>query len=271
MALTSFQRELIQLLSSQRRASGESYVAGGTALNTLLSAPRLSRDIDLFHDSREAVHRSFAADLVDLVGEGYKVDIQVDRDGYIEAIVSQGNDVCRVEWARDSAFRFFPLVEHSLFGLALHPFDLATNKVLALVGRAEPRDWIDVITCDRHLQPLGYLVWAAAGKDPGLNPRLILDQAARTARYTDAELEILQFEVERPSAAAMMSAWAHALDQARQIVELLPAEFVGSCVHDAQGDLINHPQKELAMALQSQSVRFHQGSLFGAFPNISNL
>ena len=34
-------------------------------------------------------------------------------------------------------------------GLALHPFDLATNKVLALVGRLEARDWVDVLTCER--------------------------------------------------------------------------------------------------------------------------
>jgi len=39
--------------------------------------------------------------------------------------------------------------------LALHPFDLATNKVLALVGRLEVRDWVDVIECDRRLQPFG--------------------------------------------------------------------------------------------------------------------
>jgi hypothetical protein len=45
-----------------------------------------------------------------------------------------------MEWARDSAFRFFPLVENSELGLVLHPFDLAVNKVLALVGRGEARD-----------------------------------------------------------------------------------------------------------------------------------
>ena len=33
------------------------------------------------------------------------------------------------------------LVEHPDFGLALHPFDLATNKVLALVGRLEACAW----------------------------------------------------------------------------------------------------------------------------------
>jgi hypothetical protein len=68
--------------------------------------------------------------------------------------------------------------------LALHPFDLATNKVLALVGRLEPRDFIDTLTCDRQVQPLGYLAWASSDKDPGFSPVAILEQAGRGARYS---------------------------------------------------------------------------------------
>ena len=47
------------------------------------------------------------------------------------------------------------LMEDSLMGLTLHPFDLATNKVLAMAGRVEVRDWIDVLNCDERLQPFG--------------------------------------------------------------------------------------------------------------------
>jgi hypothetical protein len=73
-----------------------------------------------------------------------------------------------MRWARESAFRFFPLVEQADLGLALHPFDLATNKVLALVGRLEVRDWIDVIECDRRLQRLGYLACRCVADGSGL-------------------------------------------------------------------------------------------------------
>ncbi len=62
-------------------------------------------------------------------------------------------------WACSSGraprFASFPLVEDDDLGLARHPFDLATNKVLALVGRLEVRDWVDVLACDAGLQPLG--------------------------------------------------------------------------------------------------------------------
>jgi acetyl-CoA/propionyl-CoA carboxylase biotin carboxyl carrier protein len=52
-------------------ASGESYVAGAAALNALTGAARISRDIDLFHDTAEAVGASWeAARAVGYVGAG---------------------------------------------------------------------------------------------------------------------------------------------------------------------------------------------------------
>ena len=54
MALTDFQRTICRLLAAHRIESGESYVAGGVALNEIMAAARISRDIDLFHDTTEA-------------------------------------------------------------------------------------------------------------------------------------------------------------------------------------------------------------------------
>src|SRR5258706_9530673 len=59
VALTALQRSICQLLAASRLAAGESYVAGGVALNELLHAPRLSHDIDLFHDTDEALARTW--------------------------------------------------------------------------------------------------------------------------------------------------------------------------------------------------------------------
>jgi len=58
-------------------------------------------------------------------------------------------------------------------------FDLATNKVLALAGRLEARDWIDVLVCHERIQNLGYLFWAACSKDPGFSPSSLLSEARR--------------------------------------------------------------------------------------------
>ena len=40
MALTEFQRTICHLIAGQRIASGESYVAGGVALNTVTGSPK---------------------------------------------------------------------------------------------------------------------------------------------------------------------------------------------------------------------------------------
>src|SRR5690606_27012611 len=135
-----------------------------------------------------------------------------------------------IEWARDSAYRFFPLVEHDMLGLTLHAFDLATNKVLALIGRLEPRDWVDTLVCHARLQPLGYLLWAACGKDPGFTPQGLLDQAARTARYSVEEIAALAFGGPPPDATELATEWRIALDDAREIVERLPVEQAGKAV-----------------------------------------
>ena len=60
MALTDLQRRVCRLPAENRISSGESYVAGGVALNEALGASRLSRDIDVFHDTNEALEASSA-------------------------------------------------------------------------------------------------------------------------------------------------------------------------------------------------------------------
>ncbi len=134
MALTKFQQTVCRLIAKNRLQQGESYVAGGIALNLLSDASRISRDIDLFHDTSEALEASWAADRHLLEENNYEMDILIERPGYIEAVIKRDEDAVLMQWTRDSAFRFFPLVEHDLLGLVLHPFDLATNKTLALVG-----------------------------------------------------------------------------------------------------------------------------------------
>jgi hypothetical protein len=126
--------------------------------------------------------------------------------------VRRGAESVILQWTHDSAFRFFPLIEHPELGLTLHPFDLATNKVLALVGRVEARDWIDILQCDAAVQP-------------GTAPR-----RQESGRRT-------------------------------------PYQKVGQCVlHD--GELFRGDGAALREALARGEIRFHAGSIRGAFPRI---
>jgi hypothetical protein len=243
-------------------------VAGGVALNELLAAPRISQDIDLFHDTAEALEWTWEQDSRALREAGFEVRVVRERPSFIEAEAGHGDDRVLLQWARDSAYRFFPLVRHEDLGLTLHPFDLATNKVLALVGRLEVRDWIDVIECHRRVQPLGYLAWAACGKDPGFSPLSLLEHAARTARYSRAEVAALAFSGPPPDAAALALEWRRLLAQAEELVELLPAESAGACVLARDGSLFRGDSAALRQALSGAALVFHPGRIRGALPTV---
>ncbi|MBP7050030.1 MAG: hypothetical protein KBE65_03355 [Phycisphaerae bacterium] len=162
------------------------------------------------------------------------------------------------------------MVQHEELGLTLHPFDLATNKVLALAGRVEIRDWIDLITCHERIQPLGYLAWAACGKDPGFSPLTILEEAGRSGRYTAAELEGLSFEGSPPDLAGLLRKWRSMLQEGREIVAVLPAGRVGACVLQREGDLYRGNPAQLRQNLAAGDLVFHTGSIRGAYPQVSN-
>lgn len=268
MALSHLQREICRLLAGRRIEAGESYLAGGSALNELLGADRLSRDLDLFHDADEAVAASFAADRELLHAAGFEVTALRERKGFVEAEITRRGEMTRMEWVRDSSFRFFPLVEHPELGLVLHPFDLATNKVLALVGRLEVRDWVDVIECDQRLQPFGYLAWAACGKDPGYSPAFLVERAARQGRYSASEIAELDFAGDRPDAGDLSRRWHGLIDEARIVVDALPAEATGSCVLDRRDALCRLDSKALAAAVRAGGLHFHPGRIGGALPTV---
>ena len=267
MAVTPFQGEILRLLARQRRERGESYVAGGVALNTLLAAPRRSRDIDLFHDTEAALAATWSADRALLEGHGCAVKPLREAASFVEAAVSKGSERTVMQWARDSAYRFFPLVEDDSMGLTLHPFDLATNKVLAMAGRMEVRDWVDGIQCNESLQPLGCLVWAACGKDPGYNPHSLL-AAARRLHYSQNEVDTLDFENQCPDAAVLGGRWHQALADGAAIVEGLPPEHVGEAVITRDALLFRGNAVDLATAIGLGGISYHEGCIGGSWPRI---
>lgn len=248
----------------------QSYVAGGTAINELLSTQRLSRDVDIFHDTLSALETAWKVDSSSLQKAGYRVSVIRALTGFIEAEVSLDGDSVLLQWARDSAFRFFPLIPHVDFGLVLHPFDLATNKVLALVGRLEVRDWIDTLACHQKVAPLGLLVWAACGKDEGWNPQLILDEANRNARLSREEWVDIEWDGTPPNLATHKMAWREAIRDARQIIEMLPPEHAGKAVLLSSGEVFKGSVTELRMALENKQLDFHCGHIGGVWPQIKN-
>jgi hypothetical protein len=216
--LSDLQRDILLLLAAHR--SPESYVAGATALNR--DGPRFSSDIDIFHDREESVAVAASADVVTLVGAGFAVEWLRREPGFHAVVVERHGKTMRLEWARDSDFRFFPTVRDAIFGFMLHVVDIATNKILAAAGRREPRDILDLLHIHGHVLPLGAVIWAATAKDPGFSPESLICEIRRNARYRADDYADLEL-VEPVDAGAVSRKLRSALDEAETFVRAMPA------------------------------------------------
>lgn len=184
MPLTPFQSEVLRLLAKNR--SAQSYVAGGIALNARENV-RWSADVDIFHDVEQAVIQSSEADVQALQQAGYSVRQDIWTPTFRRAWVARAEDGVKLEWCQDAAWRFFPIEPDEILGWRLHRFDALTNKALAMAGRVETRDLVDIVAnAEKH--PLPAVIWAACAKDPGYNPLLLLNQMQRNSRVNPAEL-----------------------------------------------------------------------------------
>jgi hypothetical protein len=212
------------LLASHR--SPDSYLAGGAALHIEPRSKRYSNDLDYFHDSEERVATAFAEDRKLLEAEGYVVELGLRQPGLIRAVVKKGSESTKVEWAHDTAWRFLPPVAFPAAGYLLHPIDLAINKLLALVGRDEPRDLLDTLYTHETVLSLGALCWAAAGKDPGFTPTMLLDLLRRRGRFRPEDFSRLRL-TEPPNLPALKEQWLAALAQAEAFIAARPPDEIG--------------------------------------------
>jgi hypothetical protein len=222
--LTPFQADLGRLLAKNR--TEDSYLAGGAAILASPNTQRYSQDLDYFHDNMARVATAFQADLATLSANGYSVEPEITQPGYIRAVVRLGKNATKVEWAQDSSWRFMPVIRHDEFGYQLHPVDLATNKLLALAGRDEPRDVVDTLHLHRTFLGLGPLIWAACGKDPGFSPRSLLELIRRRGKVRPEDLRRLHLS-EPLEPEQLKSEWLEALREAGTFIESRPPEEAG--------------------------------------------
>ena len=147
--LTDYQASLARLLSENR--TFDSYLAGGAAIliepNTMRLQPR-SRLLPRLRGPGRGSVLLLTGGLLEAAG--YSIDVDLNQPGFVRAIVRKEEHAAKVDWARDSDWRFMPTVRDDRVGFVLHPVDLAVNKVLALAGRDEPRDVLDALYLHRQ-------------------------------------------------------------------------------------------------------------------------
>ncbi len=262
MPLTSFQKETLHLLVATRRP--ESHVAGGTAINRLDASPRYSADIDFFHDLADNVVTTAEADAALLVQAGYQVDWQLRQRFLQRAQVQRGGDTLKLDWCYDSAFRFFPVQPDPELGYYLHPADLAANKALALAGRSEIRDFIDILFLHETYLSLGAICWAACGKDQGFTPQSLLDFANQHMKFREEDLA--SENLARPIVLTELKvAWLKAADEAEAFFVRMPPQEVG-CLYLTAAHVPFTPDPASG---DFATARRHYGSIRGTWPAIA--
>lgn len=143
--ISQLQKEILKILPGLPD-SENFYLTGGTALTVFYLNHRKSNDLDFFTNEQERV-LPFSHHLErELENKGMRVERQRKISFFVELVVKTEADITMVHLACDSPFRFEPVKEFEDFpGLKVdNLIDIATNKLLALFGRAAFRDFIDI-------------------------------------------------------------------------------------------------------------------------------
>jgi hypothetical protein len=262
MPISDSQAKVLKLISSNR--SPESYLAGATVIHRDADTPRFSQDIDFFHDIADSIAQSADRDVASLREAGYDVSWLLRTPAFHRAVTTLDKQQLKIEWAQDSAFRFFPVQEDERFGYRLHDADAATNKILALAGRDEIRDFVDVLHLHKAYLSLGAMVWAACGKDPGFSPEFLLGHVSRHTAYTQTDLNRLRLRVPM-DLMRMKQDWLAALADARKLFLTLPPKEIG-CLYL---DMDRNPVTPDASSGGFRTLIRHRGCIRGAWPLVS--
>jgi hypothetical protein len=268
MPLTPLQKDILAVLAGNRNE--ESHFAGGIVLTARDDSARFSKDFDIFHELAEEVTRSSNRDVENLRRAGFQVETpsrygEWEKEAtFRKAKITRGNETVEIDWAADSAFRFFPIVRDALLGWRLHLFDVATNKALALSARTETRDYVDIVGLHSTF-PLSAICWAACGKDPGFTPLSLLKMMKRFARVDPAKLEEIQARKLDPIALKM--AWIEMSDAAEaemiRVADERPDLPIGVAFVDASG--------KPGWIGNDATLRLHAPSVRGCWPTVHGL
>jgi hypothetical protein len=252
--LSKIQSDVLKVIASRR--DPESYIADGTPLNR--DGPRFSEDIDVFHDREQRVSSAALSDAQALEAEDYEIKWLRQSPAIYTAEVTRENARTRLEWVADSDFRFFPTIPDEVFGYLLHPVDLATNKVMAAVGRREVRDLVDLVTVHNKILSLGATIWAAVDKSPGYTAEGLISEIRRNSHYPAAEWRAIT-ATERFDPTAVITQLRAALDDAEAFVGKMPTDQSG-LVFIEEASVVQPDPARL------ESYKTHAGQRRGQWP-----
>ena len=153
-------------------------LAGGAALIVRGDVARRTRDLDFFATAPEQVDRVLPLVERALRAAGLEVERRQVAAGFARLVVTGRGEQTEVDLAADA--RLLP-PEPTQLGMVLSRQELAVDKLLAVFGRAEPRDFLDLV----HLEPrygLAELCRLAVEKDHGFRADVLRAMLERFER-----------------------------------------------------------------------------------------
>ena len=183
--LTPLQERVSAIIAALPEADGFA-LAGGAALIARGDVDRRTRDLDFFGLTPEAVDRLLPAVDRALTEAGLTVRHVQESHGFARLIVEDGGDRTELDLGADA--RLFP-VERRQPAPTLSGEELAVDKVLAVFGRAEARDFVDLAAIEERYG-LETLFELAAEKDRGFTPEMFAEMAARFSRLRQDEFDL---------------------------------------------------------------------------------
>ncbi len=143
--ISQLQKEILEIFGGVSDSEGF-YLTWGTALSVFYLKHRKSRDLDFFSKEEERIlpFSYHLEEKLKICGMG--VERQRGIRSFVELSVKKDIDSTIIHLACDSPFRFEEIKEFEDFpGLNMDSLvDIASNKLLALFGRATLRDFIDI-------------------------------------------------------------------------------------------------------------------------------
>ena len=169
--LSNIQEKILKLFKDLPADKNNFYLSGGTALSAFYLYHRKSNDLDFFTPTPELITPFSQILENNLKKEGLKVERLRGFPSFVELSAISPKERTVVHLALDSPYRFqLPILSSKYPALKIDSLvDLASNKTLALFGRATLRDFIDLYFLNKEAFSREKLIALAKKKDPGFD------------------------------------------------------------------------------------------------------
>ncbi|HVB50691.1 MAG TPA: nucleotidyl transferase AbiEii/AbiGii toxin family protein [Acidimicrobiales bacterium] len=179
-------QERIAVLVAESLVGTDFALAGGAALISQGLVERRTNDLDFFGSSEQTLAERFPDVVSFLQREGFEVEVRRSTRQFARIVVRGLDSETEVDFGLDG--RLFPL-EQGEFSPVLASKELAVDKVLAVFGRAEARDFVDLYALEQFFK-LEDLFAFAAEKDRGFDLAVFADMTKRAAVLDPSEFDL---------------------------------------------------------------------------------